>query len=607
MFVKKLWELRQKILATSSPSYLFADNPMIYFESDEQICPECYNSLKVIKTETKTIVSLHIGKFTAHITFKICRCCTNKNVYVSREPQQLAPKYCNFGYDILVAVGKSVYQGYRTAKEVVEEHQRKNVFLSESEIYFLTKKFIIYLGLAHRESSSAIRKFMVAKGGYILHIDGTCDGGSPHLITVMDAISGFVLDTIKIPTENSTQIIPMLRRIKKGYGNPLALVSDMGKALILALTTVFPNTIHFICHYHFLRDIGKDLALNDYSIIRNRLKAYGISTKVQNRIRSFEKKIDSNPNIVEQLVTSLETDKLSDSLLSSPSMKVLCLTLLQWAYKAKTQGTGNGFPFDRQHLVFYQRLAIVYTNVEEIMESYPKDQHKNMKPIQQLMNDLEPLVNDKQCKDIEPKILEKITVFDKLRNAMRIAHPDGKKGLNDDGMDCDMKTIESETKKFYFWLTENYSNNQEYKKMIEQIEKYWEKLFAAPITVNTSCGKIVIHPQRTNNIMEQFFRRLKKIYLRKSGINSMAETLRTMLADVPLISNLENSDYMKILLNGKETLEERFAEIDDKSVRKEMNKNYKQNDCAQKKIQNIIKDVNFPSKLTRLFKLRVIA
>ncbi len=51
---------------------------------------------------------------------------------------------------------------------------------------------------------------MQAKGGYVLHIDGTCEGGIPHLISALDEISKFVLTNIKIPTENADDIANLL-------------------------------------------------------------------------------------------------------------------------------------------------------------------------------------------------------------------------------------------------------------------------------------------------------------------------------------------------------------------------------------------------------------
>ncbi|MEI8120609.1 MAG: hypothetical protein WCI20_01050 [bacterium] len=43
--------------------------------------------------------------------------------------------------------------------------------------------------------------------------------------------------------------------------------------------------------------------------------------------------------------------------------------------------------------------------------------------------------------------------------------------------------------------------------------------------------------------------------------------LRTILAETPLIQNLQNPHYMKILLNGKSSLEEVFAEIEIATLR----------------------------------------
>jgi len=96
-------------------------------------------------------------------------------------------------------------------------------------------------------------------GGYILHLDGTCDGATPHLISVLDGITEIVLDNEKLSSENAEQLIPLLQGVKRAYGVPLAVVSDMGKGIALAVQTVFPHARHFICHYHFLKAVGKNL------------------------------------------------------------------------------------------------------------------------------------------------------------------------------------------------------------------------------------------------------------------------------------------------------------------------------------------------------------
>jgi len=108
------------------------------------------------------------------------------------------------------------------------------------------------------------------------------------------------------------------------------------------------------------------------------------------------------------------------------------------------------------------------------------------------------MVNDEESHTAVTQIQEKIFVFDKLRDAMKIADTEQKHGLNDDGGNDDIKTIEQRVKKFRAWLIQDdrYKGNNDYRKMVEQIDKYWEKLFADPIHVNTPQGKVTIQPQR---------------------------------------------------------------------------------------------------------------
>lgn len=102
--------------------------------------------------------------------------------------------------------------------------------------------------------------------------------------------------------------------------------------------------------------------------------------------------------------------------------------------------------------------------------------------------------------------------------------------------------------------------------MAEQIDKYWEKLFADPITVTSSTGEIIIQPQRTNNILERFFRDLKRGTRRRSGTTSLNKTLKYMFTDTPIVKNLDNPEYIGIILDGCVTLEDRFEKIDSRLV-----------------------------------------
>jgi len=387
----------------------------------------------------------------------------------------------------------------------------------------------------------------------------------------LDGITEIVLENVLLSSEKAEKIIPFLRKIKKLYGDPLALVHDMAQAILNAVQEVFPNIADFICHYHFLADTGEDLFGEENDKIRKRLSKHGIQGKLRKRVREFEKLIEKKPALVESLVQSLKKKKLQKIMLDLMPAGA-AYTVVQWALDGKKQGNGYGFPFDRPCLTFYERLKVAHSMLIQLNSVKLSNERRDNRPYVKVIRDLYETMEDKVLRITANQMQEKVAVFDRLRDDMRIALPDGKCGLNDRGEQEDMHTIEKRVGEFCEWLStdEAFSKKEDYKKMILQIKKYWQKLFSDPIIVHTPKGKIAIQPQRTNNILEQLFRQVKRIYRRKSGIKAIGRTMRAMLANTPYVKNLDNPEYMKIILDGKDTLEERFAEIDIKIVRKHL-------------------------------------
>ena len=194
---------------------------------------------------------------------------------------------------------------------------------------------------------------------------------------------------------------------------------------------------------------------------------------------------------------------------------------------------------------------------------------------------------------------EKVQVFDRLRAAMRITLQENKRGLNDDGELCTMKTIKKEVTKFKGWLSRQAKRMKDnaYRTMIGLLDKYWNMLFCDPIVVQTEAGKIIIQPQRTNNILEQFFRNIMRSYRKKNGFQAMEKILKAMPENTPLVMNLKNKDFMKVLLAGKSDLAQRFADIDAQIVRQEMNRLTEQDITPSGRLKKV---VNAPTFLQTL-------
>jgi hypothetical protein len=170
------------------------------------------------------------------------------------------------------------------------------------------------------------------------------------------------------------------------------------------------------------------------------------------------------------------------------------------------------------------------------------------------------------------------------------------------GAQTDIKSIEQEVKKFRAQIVSEdaYRKNDDYQSMIKQVDKYWEKLFADPIVVNTSTGPFTIQPQRTNNILERFFRDLKRGNRKKSGTISLTRTIRSILADTPLVKNLDNPEYLEIILDGCNTLEERFEKIDSRLVLEKLQAEKRNDERISPVVKKIIRQPDLPAKLTEL-------
>ena len=392
-----------------------------------------------------------------------------------------------------------------------------------------------------------------------------------------------MLDNEKIISEKKDYIVPFLERIKSKYGNPLAVVQDMGKGIMNAVESVFRGVKIFICHFltreifflfnwvHFLRDIGKDLLNTDYDLIRKRLRSYGILSKLRNFAKPLEAVINQYPEELSLFSNIIKEDKEID-LSSVRMLSITVYFLIQWILAWKTESNGYGFPFDHPHLDLAERLMEGYNQIDTIQNKIIYCEGDLYKIISKLKNKLKLIVDDMELQNSVRKIRNDLVVFNNLREAMQIAPQDGNAGLNDDGVNEDLKTIEQRVGIFRKKLLKNpaLKRSKEYRKFLAQIDKYWDKLFADPMQIITSEGEESIQPQRTNNIMERFFRDFRHSNMRKTGSSSIKKTLKSMIKDTPLVKNLKNTEYMKAVLNENETLEIAFSKIDYKLIKKKM-------------------------------------
>lgn len=543
---------------------LFAAPPDIVFPPDRDACPLCGGPLKVRKTAARTVATMDIGSFRAHETVMFCARCPGRPAFRSAELAALVAPGCRFGHDVMVFAGLSVFARLRPAERVAAELRDRRIPISESEVRELAGRFVVSLGVAHAEAAPRLREHLGASGGYILHLDSTCQKGSGHLMTGIDELSGMVLLGASIPTENAGDTVAFLRDLVSRYGAPAAVSCDRSKGILGALASELPEVPVFLCHFHFLRDVGKDLMQEDYKLIRDRLAKHGPMAKLARLRRDLAPYLDAHAERVEAMLARIGEGKpVPRELAVGIAPEALLATLVASVSEAKRQGDGCGFPFDRPHLHCLRQMQTVHRSVETMLE------HRRYGGVarthfERALAILSPVANDPELAAAADRVEAKAAVFDRLRVAMRIAEPDARSGLNDEGAPADIRAIERAVTGFRNALAADPELMAQlpFARLLGQLDACRGRLFCDPLVLDTPEGRRIVQPHRTNNIIERFFRSLNRDFRKRTGNRLTATHLDRMPPDLPLVRNLDDDRYSAILLDGCPTLAERLARVD---------------------------------------------
>ncbi|MBA7581386.1 hypothetical protein ES708_23288 [subsurface metagenome] len=229
-------------------------------------------------------------------------------------------------------------------------------------------------------------------------------------------------------------------------------------------------------------------------------------------------------------------------------------------------GDGYGFPFDRPKLLYYNNIKRIYTEMEAIenLQVFHYDLLGKCRfyKIKEVLNRV---LSDKELAGEVGDLELHIEYFDRLRDIMRIAMPGDKKGLNDPGKiktEKELTDVETELKNYLHYLDKQKYKSQKVQAIIKQLEKYWDMIFAGGIKTTVQGQSKTIIPQRTNNISEQFYRRLKQLLRRLHGNSNVNKDLLYLPEEIALIENLSNHKYIKNLMKSEYQLTCEFAKLD---------------------------------------------
>jgi len=531
--------------------------PCVDFIAESMHCPICHGELEVQKSKQRIIITVESGKILAKEIRKIC--CTDDThpVLTSQALASRVPRRQRYGYDLIVWVGLARYLRNKQRSEIRTELLHDyDITLSDGTVSALCDRFLKYLESLHLNRSLALRQAM---GDYPLHIDATSEHGKGGLFLCINGWRGWVLHAVKIASENEDELRPAIERTVSLFGDPIAIMRDLGTAGAKAVDGLRQRGVpDLACHYHFLGAVGKQLFDHHYSVLSSLLRQSKVRAKLRETLRELRQNSCQN-NINEEYKGKFGNGHVRQALLA----------LILWALE--DQGKKDlPYPFSLPHLNFYQRCREMIERAERWIP-LPQTQVEKMilKHLKQLITGLDEL---ERLAWVVPKLEQSWQSFCELRNILRLTDAELPRGdlryLTNKGfpeLEAErLKSIETATRCYHKEIrqrAEGLGSKHANTIILTYLDRYIKQLFGHPSQLDES-GKVIAVVERTNNVAEHFFGSDKQKLRRRLGRAHLGRDLEDQPAQAVLASNLLHCDYVRVLCGSLDNMPSAFAELD---------------------------------------------
>lgn len=564
-------EEREKALAVfgqglpPTPCFIFP------WPEAEGSCPECGRPRRLLATQRRRVISLAYGEFVAVERQGYCPAHPDLPPARSRDLPRLVPRGSKIAYDILVYVGLARFLECRQIQEIrtalSNDHQ---VNVAPTTISHMAKKFVAYAQVVHQESIPLLRDQMRNRGGYILHVDGTCEEGSRVLLVCVDSLSGQVLESRKVTSENTEDVARVLRDVRRDWGIPLAVVHDLRDSLMSATREVFPGVRQFVCHFHLAADVGKDILSGHVDRLRDLFRRTRLRPRLgalRRSLRRFAVPEDRGEHVVHEILASKTLRELREHA-TPEGINGAIHALASWILAFTRSGEGYGFPFDLPYLSLYERVVEAYRVLDGPSVLWPEGDRGATATLRRFKAILEPVVTGEEAEEFAQVIAEtrkNLKVFERFRRALRICPKGGKNRRNDEGASALSPNREKASlKSLRRWLERKARRDVGARRaceiVLEHLERYWEYLFGHVVAKEP---QTIVVP-RTNNVEERLFRTIKRQCRRLHGRGHLTRDVDAMAAGTALLLNLRNPAYCETVYGGSGAKEiaRRFSEVD---------------------------------------------
>jgi hypothetical protein len=394
-------------------------------------------------------------------------------------------------------------------------------------------------------------------GGIIIHIDATDEKGGNAVFQIKDGRTGITLFAESMITEKEEYIIPILERFKEYFGEPLAIVRDMGAAVASSSEKVFPDIPKQICHYHFVRALGTKLFDDRYSEFRNSIQ----DTKIVADLYYIRKK--AKEKLKESSVIFYERHEIY--------WLHLLVDYLLYPIKRIVN-----YPFRLVYMEFYERIIEIFNMITE------KDIHGGgaiikVHQLSSFIKRIQAFVKNKKVRELADEIDILWGWFIEIRKTMRLMRNELREPRT---IDLDeMKTMKKDLKKLLKRIQKEGKKRggvflRKSKMINKDFQNKWENLF---VEIKDKNGNS-IPVRQDNNIDERAHRRIRMGIRRRTGKSRTQMEMYQLGALLAYFSNLYNKEYRDVVFKNMNNLMDEFCNLNWKKLPKERKKLFFCND-----------------------------
>jgi Transposase, Mutator family len=234
-----------------------------------ECCPTCQGRLSVAYVSgPKTVQTLQGVLALMHLP-KRCldpACRGSGLKWPAAQWQQIAPRSCTYGYDVIAQVGW-LRQTEKEPFEAIQTNLTQRLKISETQVRSLYHGRYLPLLACHERQSWQRLRGVAAQTGLILSLDGLApEGGEPQLWVVRELRSGLTLRSGWLAKQDEATFVNFLQPLADLGLWVRAILSDKQRGLVPAVAVVFPQAKHSFCQLHYLQNAAAPVAEADESM-----------------------------------------------------------------------------------------------------------------------------------------------------------------------------------------------------------------------------------------------------------------------------------------------------------------------------------------------------